>query len=503
MVERTLGEAARAMSATLSAGDPTRSFAGAAIDSRRTKTGNLFFALDGERTDGHRFIADAWARGAAGVVVHRDLEEQPAAGAWLRVEDTFRALHDLTRHVRKSVPRNLVAITGSVGKTTTKELLAGMLATTWRTAKSPGNLNNLYGFPVSLLGVEDDCAWMVAEMGMSTPGELRAISLLGSPDVAVLTNVRAAHLENFPDLDGIAEAKGELLAGVPADGVVVANADDPRVMRVASRHPGRLVRFGRLAEPAPQPRDVGLDLALGPVQPRTDGAIGSTFTLIADPDGRHESVEVTLPIHGLYNAENCLAAAACAHALGVPLAAIAEAASQATPSAMRGGVEALPNGVVLVDDTYNANPDAVERALESAATLGSRRHVAILGDMLELGPDGPALHAQVGTTVARLGFDLVVGVGPQSEALVQAVKAHAVEANTTQHGAVQTTTTNTRWFPDAAAAAAWVKEASTDDAPGDGDVVLVKGSRGIALEQVVQSLREHGEKQSLEKEEDA
>lgn len=485
MVERTLGEAARAMSATLSAGDPASHFVGAAIDSRRTAVGNLFFALDGERTDGHRFVADAWAQGAAGVVVHQDLAEHAAEGAWLRVEDTFRALHDLTRHVRETVPRHLVAITGSVGKTTTKELLAAMLATTWRTAKSPGNLNNLYGFPVSLLGVDEGCEWMVAEMGMSTPGELRAISLLGSPDVAMLTNVRAAHLENFPDLDGIAEAKGELLAGVPAAGIVVANADDSRVMRVAARHPGRLVRFGHLVD-ADGPRTAGtatqrLDLALGPVRPRPNGAIGSVFTLIADPDGKHESVDVTLPIHGLYNAENCLAAAACAHALGVPLAAIAEAASQATSGAMRGAVETLANGVVLVDDTYNANPDAVERALESAAILAGQRRVAILGDMLELGPESLALHAGVGHAAARLGFDLVVGIGPQSETLVQAA----------EHGGA-----DTLWFPDADAAAAWAGAVGGTGAPRAGDVVLVKGSRGIALEKVVHALRQEKEEAS-------
>jgi UDP-N-acetylmuramoyl-tripeptide--D-alanyl-D-alanine ligase len=474
MVERTLDEAARAMSGSLIGGQETSRFVGAAIDSRRTAAGNLFFALEGERTDGHRFIADAWARGAAAVVVHRDPNAED--GAWLRVEDTFRALHDLTRHVRESVPRQLVAITGSVGKTTTKELLAAMLATTWRTAKSPGNLNNLYGFPLSLLGVDDDCEWMVAEMGMSTPGELRAISLLGRPDVAVLTNVRPAHLASFPDLDGIAEAKGELLAGVPANGVVVANADDERVMRIAARHAGRLVRFGHLrnTDRSDHRRD-NVDFALADVRPRPDGAIGSVFSLIANPAGKGETVEVTLPLHGLYNAENCLAAAACAHALGVSLQDIARAVSQAKPGAMRGVVETLADGVVLVDDTYNANPDAVERALESAALLAAERRIAVLGDMLELGATSAALHTRVGKVAAHLGFDLVVGVGAESKTLVEAAGLGGCR---------------TLWLPDATAAVTWTREA---DGPKRGDLVLVKGSRGIALEAVTQSLRQRAE----------
>jgi len=465
MVERSLGEATAAMSGRLVAGDPAARFAGVAIDSRRTVDGNLFFALAGARTHGHRFAADALKRGAAAAVVEQAPEMAAGSGAFVRVANTLEALHDLTRHVRRTVPRQLVAITGSVGKTTTKELLAAMLAGSFRTAKSPGNLNNLYGFPISLLGIDDDCAWMVAEMGMSTPGELRAISLLGRPDVALLTNVRPAHLENFAHLDAIAEAKAELLAGLPAHGLVVANGDDERVLRIAQRHPGRVVRFsvagrGACAEP---------DLVLENLRPRPNGVTGTTFTL---KSAEHQAVEVSLPLHGAYNAENALAAATCAHALGVSLEDIARRLRDVRPAAMRGIVAHLAQDVTLIDDTYNANPSAVERALEGLLALPAARHVAVLGDMLELGAESEVFHRQAGRTAAQLGSDLVVGVGARARALVAAAAAEG---------------SDNLWFADAQAAAAWVRSPT---GPQPGDAVLVKGSRGVGLEVVTAALQQ-------------
>ncbi|HEV7516467.1 MAG TPA: Mur ligase family protein, partial [Thermoanaerobaculia bacterium] len=194
-------------------GDPGIVWEGAAIDSRAVRGGELFFAFAGERTDGHRFVADAFTRGAAAAMVQQPVAS-PERGALIEVPDTFRALHDLTRHLRQRVPQKLVGITGSAGKTTTKELLAAMLATRFRVARTPGNLNNLYGFPLSLLNVPDGTEWMVAEMGMSTPGELAQLSLLGRPDVALFTVIRPVHLEFFGTVQAIAEAKSELLRGL-------------------------------------------------------------------------------------------------------------------------------------------------------------------------------------------------------------------------------------------------------------------------------------------------
>jgi UDP-N-acetylmuramoyl-tripeptide--D-alanyl-D-alanine ligase len=493
-------EAATAAGGQVVAGDPRTMVRGAAIDSRAVRGGELFFAFAGAHADGHRFVGDAFGRGAAGAVV-QDLqataaswpalaEAAPAAAlagrAVIRVADTLAALHDVARSIRRRVPRKLVAITGSAGKTTTKELLAAMLATRFRVARNPGNFNNLYGFPLALLNVPDDAEWMVAEMGMSTPGELRQLSLLGLPDVALFTVVRPAHLQAFAGLRGIADAKAELLAGLAPDGLVVANAGDPEVVRIALRYLAgsggrRVTWYGILGEGGDAAPTIGM---AGEVAspPRIDvtasgltagpGGIGSRFTLAAGGS----SQEVQLPLHGFYNVENCLAAAACAFALGVPLPDIAAAAAQARPATGRGVVHrvVLQPGVgargelTIVDDSYNSNPDALEKALASAAQLPAARRMAVLGDMLELGPEGPRYHHEGGLAAARLGFGPVAGVGELARQLVAGARAGGATAD---------------WHRDAAAAADWAAAAARP-----GDVVLVKGSRGVGLDLVVKRL---------------
>jgi UDP-N-acetylmuramoyl-tripeptide--D-alanyl-D-alanine ligase len=562
-------EAASAAAGRVIAGDAQARLHGAAIDSRAVRGGELFFAFAGAHADGHRFVGDAFRRGAAGAVVQDPaaaaaswaplaaamsevaeaaatpyavpgisetgmppagaataMAARPAAAPELRgraviqVADTLAALHDVARVVRRRVPRRLIGITGSAGKTTTKELLAAMLATRYRVARNPGNFNNLYGFPLALLNVPDDAEWMVAEMGMSTPGELRQLSLLGRPDVALFTVVRPAHLQSFDSLRGIAEAKAELLAGLAPDGLVVANAGDPEVVRIALRYlahgdenaegggapeSGRRVVWYGIRSSAPSPADsaprldvVALDLAPGP------SGIGSRFVLLAG--GRPQ--EVRLPLHGLYNVENCLAAAACAFALGVPLADIAAAAEQARPAAGRGvvhrvvlhgtsaeGEQAPGRGqqgkdaghgahgvrgehgahgeLTVIDDSYNSNPDALEKALAGAAQLPAARRLAVLGDMLELGPESPRFHRQGGLAAARLGFDPVAGVGELARELAAGAREGGAAA---------------AWLPDAGVAADWAAAAVRP-----GDVVLVKGSRGIGLDAVVRRLLALGE----------
>jgi UDP-N-acetylmuramoyl-tripeptide--D-alanyl-D-alanine ligase len=451
----SIGEAAQAAGGRVTAGDPGAWTQGAAIDSRAVRGGELFFAFAGEHTDGHRFVPDALARGAAAAVVQEDLPAG-SSGALIRVDDTFKALHDIARFARTRVPERLVGITGSAGKTTTKEILAAILESRFRTYWTPGNLNNLYGFPLSLLNVPDGTEWMVAEMGMSTPGELRQLSLLGRPDVVVFTVVRPVHLEFFDSLQAIAEAKSEILAGLAPGGFVVANADDPEVARIARRHGARVVWYGLTSE--------GADVRARDLTPESDGAIGSRFTLEAGG----KSVEVRLPLHGLYNVENCLAAAACAWALGLPLAEIAEAVRGVEPAAMRGIVHRAESGFTLVDDSYNSNPDALGKALEGAAVLPAERRVAILGDMRELGPTGPGFHRESGERAARLGFSPVVAVGELSRELAAGAEAAGADAV---------------WLPDAAAAADW---AAGEVRPGD--LVIVKASRGVGLDRVVRRL---------------
>lgn len=460
-------------------------YRGAAIDSRRVEGGELFFALPGERTDGHRFVAAALAAGAAAAVVGTPVED--AGGPQIRVEEVTEALHDLTRDHRRLLEIRVAAVTGSAGKTTTKDLLALLLGERWRVRKSPGNLNNLLGFPLTLLAIGTDCEWLVAEMGMSVPGELAAVSRLGRPDVAIFTNVRPAHLAGFEDPDGdpadvgaIARAKAELLEGLAADGLIVANAGDPRVVGLVERY---LAARGGEAAPAPgkhvervvwyevepaQGKVPRAEVTAHGVEPLA-GEPGTRFTLrYRGARNRHVAANVELPLHGRVNVENFLAAAACALRLGVPIETVASAARRPRAGAGRGEVVSLPSGAILVDDSYNSNPEAARLALEAARVLDGRRHVAILGDMLELGSAERRYHRQLGRDAAELGFGLVVGVGELASETVAAAGEAGVE---------------TAWFADTRDASAGAPALI-----GEGDVVLVKGSRGVALEHLVGKL---------------
>lgn len=443
-------------------GDPATVWHGAALDSRRLAGGELFFALPGEQVDGHRFVAGALEAGAAAAVVTRPLEalaealpELSSEATLIQVDDSLAALHRLTRAVRSRMPRQLVGITGSIGKTTTKELLAAMLARRYRVAATPGNLNNLYGFPLALLGIPEETEWMVAEMGMSTPGELGGVSRLGRPDVAVFTNVRPAHLMNFGSIEAIAAAKAELLEGLAPGGLVIANRDDPRVVEIAERHAERnddpVVWFSVADEADYQA-----------IAPRTapDGASTSFRLRVGD-----EERDVQLALHGLYNVENFLAAAACAHRLGVDLDEIAAVAAEARPAAMRGVLRDLPGGARLIDDSYNSSPAALSRALESARKIEADRHWAVLGQMLELGDAAPEMHLEAGREAARLGFSPILGVGELAREIVRGARQEGVEA---------------LWFSDVAAATGAAAERLRN-----GDLLLVKGSRGVALDKLV------------------
>ena len=455
MVCGTVAEAARAMSGSVVLGDPSRSWRGACLDTRKIEGDELFFALPGSHRDGHEFVPGAVARGAAAVVVSLPLEASDVPnGTVVRVDDTYRGLHALTREVRRSVPERLVAVTGSNGKTTTKELLATLLGARYRVARSPGNLNNTLGFPLALLGIPEDTEWMVAEMGMSLRGELRETSLLGRPEVAVFTNVRPVHLETLGDIESVAAAKAELLEGLVAGGLVVANRDDPWVSKIAENAPGPVVWYGIDSDAQYRAVDI---------RDRPNG-IGSRFEL-ETPAG---NVTIDLPLHGRYNVENFLAAASCAHRLGIGLAEIAAQASGLKPVAGRGVIRVLESGLRVIDDSYNSNPSALRQSLESASRLPARRRIAVLGDMLELGPEELEFHRREGAAAAELGFSIVVGVGTLARELVDAAEANGAESV---------------WFETAEEAAHWVFEKT-----GPEDLVLVKGSRGIGLEKVVTAL---------------
>jgi UDP-N-acetylmuramoyl-tripeptide--D-alanyl-D-alanine ligase len=451
-----LAEVLSGVGGTLAApASPALVFAGVSIDSRTVAAGEVFFAIRGPRFDGHDFLAEARARGAAAAVVHRDVAA-PAGLPLVRVADTTRALADLARHVRRRSGVPVVGVTGSVGKTTTKDMTAHLLATRGPVLKTEGNLNNQYGLPLTLLRLRPEHATAVLEMGISAPGELRTLARLAEPDVAVLTKVAPVHLEFFDSVDAIADAKAEILEGLRPGGFAVINGDDPRLVRVGERWGGRVVWFGL---------DRRFDVS---AEGRASDAFGQRFRLrIA---GR--AAEVVLPLAGPHFVTNFLAAAAAAHVLGVPLETAAQAAALLAPARHRGEILRLGSGVTLLDDCYNSSPEALEAALTALSLIPASRRVAVLGDMLELGPTGPALHRERGRAlVGRV--DVAIGVGPLAKEILAGAREAGLPSAALHH------------LADSAAAASAV--------PGlvrAGDAVLVKGSRGMRLEAVVDALVE-------------
>jgi UDP-N-acetylmuramoyl-tripeptide--D-alanyl-D-alanine ligase len=439
---------------------PEHEVDGYSIDSRTVRPGELFFAIVGPRHDGHDFVKDAAGRGAAAVVVSKGGPARfPEVPATVRVADTTRALQDLGAHVRRSRPLKVIGITGSAGKTTAKELTAAVVAERFRTQKSEGNLNNAYGLPLTLLRLPDDRQVAVLEMGMSTKGEIARLAEIADPDVGVVLCVLRVHLEHFGSLAKIAEAKGELFRGMRQDAVAIFNADDPYAARLGRAFKGPRIAYGIDARRT----DVGAE------EVAVLGLEGSRFVLRRGS----ERQTVTLRLPGRHNVYNALAAAAAGAALGIDAGATRRGLESVRPAAMRGVLHRLPGGVELLDDSYNSNPSAMERAIAILAEARPRgRRILVAGDMLELGPYERRAHKALGAQVAASGIDLYVAVGPRSEG------AAAAAARSKRRLEV-------RHFPDAAAAAPFVVAAVRP-----GDLVLVKGSRGTQMERVVVALLE-------------
>jgi UDP-N-acetylmuramoyl-tripeptide--D-alanyl-D-alanine ligase len=466
-VRLTALEIAQASGGRLSLGDPARRFDVFGIDSRAIVAGQLFFAIVGARLDGHAFVAEALARGAGGVVVATG--RGPAATApggdrapvVIEVEDTTAALQQTGRELRRRVDPTVVAITGSAGKTTTKDVTAAFLSLRHRTFANRGNLNNHIGLPLSLFELArlpEPPDYAVLELGMSAHGEIRTLVRTCEPDVRVWTNVAEAHLAQFASVDDIAVAKAEILELAGPGTVLVANAGDSRVMSHAARFDGRAVTFGL---------DAAADVAATGIESRGLAGMAADITT---PAGR---VRLETPLAGRGNLANVLAALAVGLEAGVPLEAMAERARTLKPPAHRGEVRSLPSGATLYDDAYNANPLAVTRALEViGAESPSGRRVAVLGEMLELGADAPALHARCGEAAARAGVSVLVTVGgPPARALGAAAVAAGVPGSDVHHAETS---------EEAAGLVASLVR--------PGDLILVKGSRGVRLERVVEAL---------------
>ncbi len=436
-------------------GDPGLAFEGVSIDTRTLAPGALYVAIRGERFDGADFAGAAIDAGAAGLLLPPGRSRGfPGAGAVIEAADTTRALQALGRAVRRASGAVVVAITGSAGKTTTKEVTAALLELRYRVVRNAGNLNNHIGLPLSLVDLRRRPEMAVVELGMNHAGEIRALVEMAEPDVRVWTNVGEAHLGFFASVDAIADAKAEILEGADARTVLVANADDDRIVARAVAFPGRVVTFG-LERPA--------DVRAAAIEDH--GVNGSVVRVAAG--GRER--EFAIPLVGRGNVANVLAATAVALEYGVPLDAIADRVARLEAAAHRGEVLRLAGGVTVVDDSYNANPSATRRALDVLARSEGRR-VAVLGEMLELGARSVPLHEAVGAAAG--GLDLLITVGGDA---AQALGEAAVRAGMAR-GAVRHAATS----EEAAALAAGLV------APGD--VVLVKGSRGIRTDRVVARL---------------
>ena len=456
----TAAHIAAATGGRIARGTPDQPVARIAIDSRTLAPGDFFVAIRGERFDGHAFVGDAIARGAAGVMVEGAPAGAERAGLVVQVEDTTRALQGVARDVRRRSGTRVAAVTGSAGKTTTKEIAADFLGTRYRVFRNKGNLNNHIGLPLSLLELRERPDVAVVELGMNHPGEIRTLVGIAEPEVRVWTNVGDAHMGFFGSPDAIADAKAEITEDARPGDVLVANANDPRVMARAARFTGRVVTFGI---------ETAADVRASDV--RQKGLQGTSATVTT----RVGTVRIETPLLGAGNLANVLAATAVAVEFDVPLEAVAERAARLGAARRRGELLRLPGGITLIDDSYNSSPSALTRALEVVAgASGSARKVAVLGEMLELGAHAGPLHRECGAAAAAAGLDLLIAVGgvPASE-----LAAAAVTAGMPQRCVLHVATS--------AEAAALALERIRP-----GDLVLVKGSRGIGTDVVVERLKE-------------
>jgi UDP-N-acetylmuramoyl-tripeptide--D-alanyl-D-alanine ligase len=457
-------DVAQATGGRITQGDAAAAIGRVSIDSRALLPGDLFVAIEGERFDGHRFVSDALTRGAIGAMVHQVLAAPEAGMARpalvIEVEDTTRGLQDLAREVRRRSGAKVVAITGSAGKTTTKEIAAQFLSARFSVFRNKGNLNNHIGLPLSLLELRSRPEIAVVELGMNHPGEIRTLVGVSEPDVRVWTNVGDAHLGFFESADAMADAKAEILESARSVDVLIANGNDARVMDRARAFAGHVMTFGI---------DTDADVRATAVQHRGLDGMDADVTTWAGT-GR-----LRTPLLGLGNLSNVLAAMAVGTHFGVSLQDMIDHAARLAPASHRGELLRLPGGVTLVDDSYNSSPSALKRMLETIATAtGSARKVAILGEMLELGAHADRLHRECGRAAAEAGLDLLIAVGHDAAA---SLAREAVAAG----------------MPDHAVWQAGTKEEAADLALRQvrpGDLVLVKGSRGIGTDLVVERLKQ-------------
>jgi UDP-N-acetylmuramoyl-tripeptide--D-alanyl-D-alanine ligase len=460
----SIEEVLKATRGKLLQGEGNTFFQGISTDSRTVTEGELFIALKGSRFDGHHYVLEALEKKAGGVVIE---EEKVGDIRWngyrakavIAVKDTLFALGNIALDWRRKYRTPLVALTGSNGKTTTKEMIAACLETTFPILKTKGNLNNLIGLPLTLLTLTEKERVVVLEMGMNVPGEIRRLTEIAEPDVGLITNIQEVHLEGMESLERLKEEKGELFRKMRRDGTILVNQDDPRVVELASDYPGQKITFG-IEHPA---EVMAKEIRLG-------GAEGTFFTLILEG----EAMEIHLRLLGRHFIPNALSAIAVACLFGVEVKQVKEALENFQSIPMRMEIVPLKGGKTLINDAYNANPHSMGLALETLVEAkGEGRAIAVLGDMLELGNFTKEAHEQLGEKVSELSIDFLLALGEEAPIVVESAIRHGFPLE------------RVRVVESHSEAISILKQMIQN-----GDWILVKGSRRMAMEKIVEGLTE-------------
>ncbi len=421
-------------------------------------------AISGEIHDGHTFLTEVVEQGGRGLIVSREKIGQLPLAAWkqkwgcvcIAVADTTRALGDMAAFNRRRSQASVVAITGSNGKTTTRQLTAAVVSQQYNTLATAGNFNNEIGLPLTLLGLEPDHQWAVVELGTNNPGEIARLTEICSPDIGVITNIGPAHLEGLGSIEGVAREKGSLLNGLRKNGKAVLNADDPRVQQLARHTRHQVVLYGLSAEAAVRATDVH----------ENEGGISFTLN-IAD-----ENIAVRLNTPGSFMVSNALAAAAVGYLLELSCSRIKAGLEMFIPVGGRMNILHPTNGIHMIDDTYNANPESMQVALSTLKTMrAGSRGIFVAGDMLELGDQAPALHGKIGALAAQSGISRLYARGKFADQVVSGAREEGMPAASTMIGSRREIIADL---------IGWLRP---------GDWLLVKGSRGMAMEKVVEAIK--------------
>jgi UDP-N-acetylmuramoyl-tripeptide--D-alanyl-D-alanine ligase len=424
---------------------------GYSIDSRTIGAGELFFAVKGERLDGHDYVNAALEKGAAAVIRKDQLKRYPTSHRLLAVDDTLIALQTLATAARKLWGKPLVGVTGSMGKTTTKEAIAHVLSSHFRVLKSEGNFNNHFGLPLMLLKLEPVHDVAVIEMGMSHAGEIRALAKIAQPEIGVVTNVAPVHLEFFDSIAGIARAKYELVESLPSSGTAVLNADDEYVSQFGRDFKGKVIMYGMQATADVRAENI-----------QSHGAKGSIFDVVTTAGREHAH----LPLVGEHNIQNALAAVAIGLTRGLSLSEAIAALATLAAADKRGQVVQLDN-ITIINDCYNSNPKALHAMIDALAAMKAGRRIVVAGEMLELGPAAEESHRAAGQHAAAKKVDVLLGVRGLAQAMVEGARQAGARAE---------------FVATPEEAGEWLARETRD-----GDVVLLKASRGVKLEKALET----------------